>query len=118
MKSSLELEFEQVIESMGFEVIAYQELSVTDPINSVYSQWSVAPYAVDFLCPWLRTAFEIDGHYWHSSALQKIKGAERDQWLRRQGFIVVHIPELWFKNKTVYRRVRSLVYSIIEANGI
>ena len=49
-------------------------------------QHPVGPYVADFACVEARLLIEIDG-YWHS--VKKSADAERDRYLRAQGFDVV-----------------------------
>ncbi len=54
-------------------------------------QHSLGPYVLDFFCPRIKCAFEIDG-IGHDMGNQPERDAERMAWLESQGIEVVRIP--------------------------
>lgn len=71
-------------------------------------QYSIGPYAVDFYCPELKLAIEIDGEsHFVDGALQ------RDQI--RQSFIEsAGISSLRFTNRDIYDRLEGVIEKILE----
>ena len=54
-------------------------------------QHPLGPYVLDFYCPALKLAIEIDG-FSHDTGKRPQRDAVRTQWLRRQGVDVLRIP--------------------------
>ena len=54
-------------------------------------QVPIAPYIVDFLCPAALVIVELDGPP-HDNPEQRARDADRDAWLKRQGFTVLRFP--------------------------
>ena len=54
-------------------------------------QHPIGAYVLDFYCPSLRFAIEVDG-LWHTSDDQAAHDGVRDRWLRRTGLYVLRIP--------------------------
>ncbi|MFA4819063.1 MAG: endonuclease domain-containing protein [Patescibacteria group bacterium] len=53
-----------------------------------YRQYSVGWYILDFYCPAVKLAIEIDGGQ-HNEATEQIKDIQRDKYLEQQGIKVV-----------------------------
>ena len=51
-------------------------------------QHPVGPYVLDFYCPQLRLAIELDGGQ-HNEAVNAAKDRRRDQWLSDQGVTIL-----------------------------
>ena len=51
-------------------------------------QVPIAPYIVDFLCVAARVIIELDGEP-HEAPERQMADADRDRWLREQGFVVL-----------------------------
>lgn len=41
---------------------------------------------------------EADGVYWHSSAAVKARDARKDRWAAQQGYVVIRVPEMDFRD--------------------
>lgn len=63
----------------------------TDP-RACVQQHRVGRYRLDFAFPVLAVALEADGWY-HRSPEAAARDAERDRWLRRQGWLVLRIND-------------------------
>jgi very-short-patch-repair endonuclease len=59
-------------------------------------QHPIGPYILDFYCPEVRLAVEIDGPV-HSDPDQIRHDARRDEWLAMRGVRVLRIPSGWTK---------------------
>jgi very-short-patch-repair endonuclease len=55
------------------------------------------PYVVDFLCIAAKVVVELDGPP-HESPERRVKDAERDAWLKGQGFLVLRFSDLVLGN--------------------
>jgi very-short-patch-repair endonuclease len=72
-------------------------------------QTPIGPYIVDFFCPQRRLIVEIDGGQ-HASLDGISSDAERDAWLRQQGYRLVR---LW--NNDVSGNIDGVCAAILEA---
>jgi len=54
-------------------------------------QHPIGPYVLDFYCPSLKLAVEVDGHQ-HAHEEQIDRDRARDLWLQRRGIVVLRIP--------------------------
>ncbi len=57
-------------------------------------QHSVGKYVVDFYCPTLQLAIELDGEP-HADLINIARDAERDEWLNQQGITVFRYENRW-----------------------
>jgi very-short-patch-repair endonuclease len=57
-------------------------------------QHSVGKYVVDFYCPSLQLAIELDGEP-HADLINIALDAERDEWLKQQGITVFRYENRW-----------------------
>ena len=57
-------------------------------------QHSVGSYVLDFYCPALQLAIELDGEP-HADLLNIAQDAERDEWLNQQGITVFRYENRW-----------------------
>ena len=73
-----------------------------------FRQYSIGPYILDFYCPALRLAIELDGGQ-HNQTETKEYDAARSQFLLEQGITVVR-----FWNNDVLREMRSVLEKIEE----
>jgi very-short-patch-repair endonuclease len=60
-------------------------------------QHPIGPYVLDFFCPAVRLAVEVDGQAHHTEDRPE-KDAARDRWLARQGIMTLRIPASWVLN--------------------
>ncbi len=72
-----------------------------------YRQYSVGPYILDFYCPKIRLAIELDGKT-HDSVDAKVYDKERTDFLKS-----LNIAEIRFKNE----EVSGVVTDIIDRYG-
>jgi very-short-patch-repair endonuclease len=75
----------------------------------VRKQSPVGPYVADFLIHLGKLVIEVDGYY-HTLPAGRLRDAERDTWLNREGFRVVRFTESEVRRdtETVARRVLEL----------
>ena len=73
-----------------------------------YCQYSVGPYILDFFCPALRLAVEIDGGQHAESAIQKYD-ADRTQFLVHQ-----KIRMLRFWNNDVLNNTQGVIEELVR----
>src|SRR5690348_3964464 len=71
-------------------------------------QYSVGPYILDFYCPKLRLAIEIDGGQ-HSEKLRKQYDAERTNYL-----VGNNITEIRFWNSDVVENLQGVYQKILQ----
>ena len=57
-------------------------------------QHSVGKYILDFYCPALQLAIELDGEP-HADLINIARDAERDEWLNQQGITVFRYENRW-----------------------
>ena len=73
-----------------------------------YRQYSVGPYILDFYCPKLRLAIEVDGGQ-HNEDLQKEYDKERTAYLSGN-----NIKEIRFWNNEVIENLEGVYQKILE----
>jgi very-short-patch-repair endonuclease len=67
-------------------------------------QHSVGKFVVDFYCPSLQLAIELDGEP-HAGLINIARDAERDDWLKQQGVTVFRYENRWvFEYPEVIRK--------------
>ncbi len=71
-------------------------------------QHSVGSYILDFYCPEIRLAIELDGHY-HYTPDGKERDMRRDNYLKLQGITVIR-----FENNFVFKNPTD-IYEAIQA---
>jgi very-short-patch-repair endonuclease len=69
-------------------------------------QVAIGKYVADFVCLRHRLIIEADGPFHEERAAQD---AERDDWLRSQGFVVLRFP-----NHQIDSRPHEVVFKILE----
>ncbi len=57
-------------------------------------QHSIGNYVVDFYCPALKLAIELDGEP-HADLINIARDAERDEWLKHYGITVIRYENRW-----------------------
>jgi very-short-patch-repair endonuclease len=70
-------------------------------------QHGIGPYVLDFYCPMLRLAIELDGSV-HNEAWRTDYDMARDEFLRGQGISVMH-----FTNEVVWQNSEGIVEAIV-----
>ena len=73
-----------------------------------YRQYSVGPYILDFYCPQLRLAIELDGGQ-HADDEQKAYDQNRTFYLKEQD-----IRELRFWNNEITKNINGVMEKILE----
>jgi very-short-patch-repair endonuclease len=71
-------------------------------------QHSVGKYVLDFYCPSLQLAIELDGES-HVDLINIARDAERDEWLNEQKIIVFR-----YENRWVFEYPESIKKDILE----
>ena len=71
-------------------------------------QHSVGKFILDFYCPALQLAIELDGEP-HADLMNIARDAERDKWLNQQGISVLR-----YENRWVYEYPDVIVTDILE----
>ena len=74
-------------------------------------QHSIGNYILDFYCPQLQLAIELDGEV-HSGTYSEEKDRERDSFLNHQGIQVIH-----FENRWVYEYPQDIVEEILKVKN-
>jgi len=72
-------------------------------------QYSVGPYILDFFCPEVRLAVELDGAP-HFNVIGAELDAKRDRYLEEQGIVVLR-----FENREVFQDLEN-VLGVIRKN--
>ena len=76
-------------------------------------QHPIGKYIADFVCLEKRLVVEVDGAQ-HTEAVQAAHDAERDQWLRAEGYCVLRFPTVEVSRNcngvvdTIWAELRSL----------
>ena len=76
-----------------------------------YRQYSVGPYILDFYCPRIRLAIELDGPS-HNKPDSRIYDKERDQFLRNSKIKVMR-----FKNGEVISNIQGVIEKICSLSS-
>jgi len=71
-------------------------------------QHGIGPYVLDFYCPLLRLAIELDGSV-HEQYGQAVHDAMRDAFLNEQGITVMR-----FRNEVVWTNIEAIVEAVKE----
>ena len=71
-------------------------------------QHSIGKYIVDFYCPELQLALELDGQR-HADLINIALDADRDEWLENQGITVIR-----YENRWVYEYPEVIKEDILE----
>ena len=91
------------------EVIVWQHLKGRQVNNCKFRrQYSIGPFVLDFYCPELKLAIEIDGSS-HDHEDAQAYDQERQKYIEALG-----ITFLRFTNEQVYKNIESVVMSINE----
>jgi very-short-patch-repair endonuclease len=69
-------------------------------------QHPAGPFVLDFYCPALRLAIELDGGQ-HNEADQKMRDHQREHWLAQRG---VSVPRFW--NSDITQNLKGVLESI------
>ncbi|MBO4827415.1 MAG: DUF559 domain-containing protein [Prevotella sp.] len=72
-------------------------------------QFSIGPHIVDFYCPALKLAVELDGDYHYYGSMPEHDQARDDELLHKYG-----IRTLRFENKMVFQQPEAIVNSILQ----
>jgi very-short-patch-repair endonuclease len=57
------------------------------------TQKRIGRFLVDFFIEHLSLVIECDGDYWHSLSKTIKRDKQKDKWLKRNGYVVIRIPE-------------------------
>jgi very-short-patch-repair endonuclease len=95
-------------QDIGAEKILWGKLRNRQQKFKFKRQYSVGGYIVDFYCPKLKLAVEIDGAT-HSTEEEIKKDKEREKFLKRFGIKVIR-----YINNDVYRHATDVVGDIYE----
>ena len=71
-------------------------------------QHPIGDYIVDFVCLRLNLIIEVDGAY-HNEPRQQIDDDIREEWLRKQGFIILR-----FTNEEVLYDIDNVLHTITD----
>ncbi len=77
-----------------------------------FRQYSVGPYILDFYCPQMKLAIELDGGQ-HNNEVDRAYDDARSSYLNAQGIKVVR-----FWNHEVLQHLDSVLMKIAETQGI
>ena len=91
------------------EVLVWQRLRKAPMGIKFRRQHPVGPFVLDFYCPAVKTAIEIDGIA-HDMGDNPQRDMERDAWLREKGIRVIRVPA-----GDVMRSVDEAVEAIVRA---
>jgi len=91
MKSltSAENALKQILEGLGYVVVSFADRSETDRANTIYMQYPLHRFRLDFALPSAQICLEADGERWHTSGLRRIKDRNRDSAIRKSGWKVI-----------------------------
>jgi very-short-patch-repair endonuclease len=71
-------------------------------------QHAVGPYVLDFYCPAIRFAIEVDGGQ-HNLAVERKRDQECTEWLERKG---IHLIRLW--NNDIFGNLDGVLAEIVR----
>lgn len=94
----------ELLKQIGYIVKPFNDKSIIDPKNTIYSQASVPGIdrvSFDFVLWSCHIAIEIDGSYWHGKsanlnarqAVRRLLDDEKDRMLWRQGWRILRIVD-------------------------
>jgi very-short-patch-repair endonuclease len=63
------------------------------PVDEWKQQYRVGRYRLDFAIPLVKVALEVDGPRHRYDPHMAMRDAQRDSWLRSQGWIVIRIDD-------------------------
>lgn len=95
-------------QDIGAEKILWSKLRNRQQIFKFRRQYSIGGYIVDFYCPELKLAIEIDGAT-HSAEEEIKRDKEKENFLRRFG-----IKTMRYNNVVVYYEVESVIGDIYK----
>lgn len=76
--------------------------------SKFFRQYSIGPYVLDFFCPKMQLAIEIDGGQ-HAEDIHRIHDEKRTKFLRQNGIIVIR-----FWNNEVLNNTEGVLEKILE----
>lgn len=107
---TLESEFTNCSSDGGFgspiEELFFKEASM---YMSLFSQYKIGEYRVDFAIPDKNIVIEIDGHDFHKTKEQRTNDAKRERYLQKKGFRVVR-----YTGTEIFNDVANCVRQLIE----
>ena len=112
--------FKQILEEMGFAVKFFADKS-SDDSEKIYMQVPALSYHLDFACSKKKIDMEVDGEYWHGSALmsvtasqlqRKMHDTQRDTELENDGWTVFRIPASSLSNERMKPRLIKYVQAL------
>ncbi len=90
------------------EIILWSKLRNKESGYKFRRQYSVGPYIIDFYCPELKLAIEVDGGS-HYNMEAELRDKERQKIVESYGFIFLR-----FTNKEIYENVEGVLIKIIQ----
>jgi len=120
-KSFPEIEMIDIWHELGFQVQTDQK-GIEYEGTVIYRNFRSNRYLIDFALPYAKIAIETDGRYWHGyssklspqQAIQRIKDAEKNEYLLKQGWHVFRFSDTvlkkrdWFK-QTLWHCILSVI---------
>jgi very-short-patch-repair endonuclease len=73
-------------------------------------QHAVGPYVLDFYCPAIRFAIEVDGGQ-HNLTHERKRDQERTEWLKRRG---IHLIRFW--NNDIFGNLDGVLSEIVRVS--
>ncbi|MFH0952571.1 MAG: endonuclease domain-containing protein [Patescibacteria group bacterium] len=96
------------------EIILWQYLRKRNLLGYKFRrQHGIGPFIVDFYCPKLRLAIEVDGDSHFVSAAAIIKDKKRQRWIEQRGIRVIRFrnDKIMYDIASVLERLQLLVES-------
>ena len=112
----------EILQKIGFFIKPFKELSQCDAINTIYSQFKLDRFYLDFALPKQKIAIEVNGCYYHPSNStlttkqieQKLKHNIRNQYLFYSKWEPIYLTELFLQNNNCHKILLKFIFNLIE----
>lgn len=118
--SKPEATFKQILEEIGFVVKFFEDKYSTEP-GHIYMQVPFMSYCLDFASLDSKIAIEVDGEYWHGSAITDLTAAQlkrklgdffKKEELTKEGWTLFRVPASSLNHERMRPRLIKCIQSL------